>query len=93
MAWVVTGVAGFIGSSLAHHLAAASVEVRGIDDLSSGRLENVPDACQLTVGSICSAPLEELFEGADVVVHLAAQVSVPATCIPMLPTSIGTPRG
>ena len=40
---VVTGAAGFVGSSLSRRLLADGQSVIGIDDLSTGRLKNVPD--------------------------------------------------
>lgn len=38
---LITGVAGFIGSSLARALVAEGATVRGIDNLSSGKMENL----------------------------------------------------
>jgi UDP-N-acetylglucosamine/UDP-N-acetyl-alpha-D-glucosaminouronate 4-epimerase len=39
--YLITGIAGFIGSSLAHTLVDRGHVVRGIDNLSSGKLENI----------------------------------------------------
>ena len=39
--YLITGVAGFIGSNIAHALVARGEQVRGIDDLSHGRRENL----------------------------------------------------
>ena len=36
MNFLITGAAGFLGSSLANHLAREGHQVRGIDDLSTG---------------------------------------------------------
>ena len=41
MKCLVTGAAGFIGSHLSDALVAAGHEVAGLDDLSTGRLENL----------------------------------------------------
>ncbi|HVZ19245.1 MAG TPA: SDR family oxidoreductase [Terriglobales bacterium] len=41
--FLVTGIAGFIGSSLAHALLESGHSVRGIDNLSTGRFENISD--------------------------------------------------
>jgi UDP-glucose 4-epimerase len=41
--FLVTGIAGFIGSSLAHELLNRGHSVRGIDNLSTGRVENLSD--------------------------------------------------
>ena len=39
--YLITGIAGFIGSTLAHALVERGDEVRGIDNLSTGSLENL----------------------------------------------------
>ena len=39
--FLITGIAGFIGSSLAHTLVGRGHSVRGIDNLSTGRIENI----------------------------------------------------
>jgi UDP-glucose 4-epimerase len=39
--YLITGIAGFIGSSLAHALLERGHSVRGVDNLSTGKLENV----------------------------------------------------
>lgn len=49
---LVTGVAGFIGSRLAEALLHHDHEVVGIDNLSTGRLDNVPAGVDFTAGDI-----------------------------------------
>ena len=39
---LITGVAGFIGSKIAEKLINEGFEVIGVDDLSSGKIENIP---------------------------------------------------
>ena len=39
---LVTGVAGFIGSHVANHLQKKGHKIYGVDDLSSGKIENIP---------------------------------------------------
>jgi nucleoside-diphosphate-sugar epimerase len=77
---LITGGAGFIGSHLVHELLARGERVRVIDDLSSGRLENLAgafDRLQFANADICDLDrIRPLFEGADYVVHLAARSSV-----------------
>jgi nucleoside-diphosphate-sugar epimerase len=74
----ITGVAGFIGSNLAERLLARDDEVRGLDDLSHGSLENLRalvDHPRLRFhrGSILDpAALAGIARGADVLIHLAA---------------------
>jgi len=81
MLYLVTGGAGFIGSHLAEALCARGDRVRVLDDLSSGRPENLDHIggdVALRVGSITDADaLAEAAAGADGIFHLAARVSVP----------------
>jgi len=79
---LVTGGAGFIGSHLVDKLLAADVKVRVLDDLSTGRLENLPrdKALEIIEGDIRDAALvDRCVEGMDAVVHLAAVASVQAS--------------
>jgi UDP-glucose 4-epimerase len=64
----VTGIAGFIGSTVARQLANRGHEVSGCDDLSLGKAENVPDGIRWTEADC--RQLDAL--NADVLVHLAA---------------------
>lgn len=74
---LITGGAGFIGSHLADRLLADGEAVTILDDLSSGRRENVPEGADLVVGDILDTALvERLVAGCDAVFHLAALVSV-----------------
>ena len=79
---LVTGGAGFIGSHLTEALLAAGHEVAVLDDLSTGRLENLAavdgePGLTVTVGTIRDEPLvRKLVSSADVVFHLAAAVGV-----------------
>jgi UDP-glucose 4-epimerase len=70
---VVTGGAGFIGSHLVDALLAEGNSVAVLDDLSTGRRENVHDEARLVVGSVLDpAAVADAVAGADVVFHLAA---------------------
>ncbi|HEY2193837.1 MAG TPA: NAD-dependent epimerase/dehydratase family protein [Actinomycetospora sp.] len=77
---LVTGAAGFIGSHLVEHLLAEGHEVVGLDDLSTGSLENLhgvvdDPALAFQRGSVLDAELvDDLTAGADTVFHLAAAV-------------------
>ena len=72
---IVTGGAGFIGSHVAGALLARGDDVTVVDDLSTGKRENVPEGAVLEVVDI-REPLEDLFAGADACFHLAAQADV-----------------
>ncbi|MDA1195153.1 MAG: SDR family NAD(P)-dependent oxidoreductase [Planctomycetota bacterium] len=75
----VTGGAGFIGSHLVERLAGDGWSVCVLDDLSSGRAENVAAApgAELIVGDVRDpAAIRSAAKGADVVFHLAALASV-----------------
>src|SRR6185295_12629887 len=73
---VVTGGAGFIGSHLVEALLARGHRVRVVDDFSTGHRRNLPDGVELLCGSINDLA-DGAVHGAQVVYHLAAQVSVP----------------
>ncbi len=73
---VVTGGAGFIGSHLVRALLARGRRVRVVDDFSSGDRTNVPGEAELLTGDVTDLA-EPAVQGASVVYHLAAQVSVP----------------
>lgn len=75
---IVTGGAGFIGSHIADALVERGDEVVVVDDLSSGRRDNVPSEARLVELDIRDEALSALFEEArpEVCFHLAAQASV-----------------
>jgi UDP-glucose 4-epimerase len=75
---LVTGGAGFIGSHVAELLLSRGYEVELLDNLSSGKRENVPSAATLHVADIGSPEAAALVrEGKfDVLCHLAAQIDV-----------------
>ena len=78
---VVTGGAGFIGSNLVDALVARGDEVVVVDDLSTGKRENVNPAARLVELDIRSPELAALFAEAapNVCFHLAAQADVPTS--------------
>ncbi|MDR5693654.1 MAG: SDR family oxidoreductase [Armatimonadota bacterium] len=75
---LVTGGAGFIGSHLVDASIASGYEVIVVDDLSSGRRENVHPRAKFYQVDIASNHLGEVFaeERPEIVVHHAAQASV-----------------
>ena len=79
---LVTGGAGFIGSHLVERLLARGDQAVILDDLSTGRLDNIahldghPDL-KVVIGTILDERLvDRLVEEVDVVFHLAAAVGV-----------------
>jgi UDP-glucose 4-epimerase len=83
MRTLVTGAAGFIGSTLVDRLLADGHTVIGVDDLSSGRSENIvaaerSDTFEFAKADIVSADLVGLLADTrpEVVFHLAAQIDV-----------------
>lgn len=78
----MTGAAGFIGSHLVDALLAKGYEVRGYDNLSTGKLAFLKDALpnrkfSMTVAQLKDAEgLRQTMEGCDFVFHLAANADV-----------------
>jgi UDP-glucose 4-epimerase len=79
--YLVTGIAGFIGSTLARALVEQGHEVRGIDNLSNGTLDNLTDIRRAIsfeeVDLQDAAGMRSACEGVDFVLHQAALASVP----------------
>ena len=75
---LVTGGAGFIGSHVTDVFLDGGHEVWALDDLSSGRRENLRPEARLVVADIRSPEAARLLEsgGFEVMCHLAAQMDV-----------------
>jgi UDP-glucose 4-epimerase len=79
---LVTGGAGFIGSHVVERLLAAGDEVAALDNLSTGRRENLPPGVRLFLTDLRDrdATLRALDDfRPEVVNHQAAQASVPVS--------------
>lgn len=76
---LVTGGAGFIGSHIVDLLVGRGHRVTVVDDLSAGGPRHWRGEADYHLMSILDRSLAELCEGVDVVVHAAAQTSVPAS--------------
>ncbi len=78
--YLITGGCGFIGSNLAKTLIHKGHKVKILDDLSTGKKENLPPGCELIVGSITEkGDLLKALMGVDGCFHLAAIASVEAS--------------
>lgn len=83
--YLVTGIAGFIGSHLAHALVARGETVRGLDNFSTGRRENLASVeGQLDLREIDlrdAAGVAAACEGVDYIFHEGAIPSVPRSVL------------
>jgi UDP-glucose 4-epimerase len=88
--YVVTGGAGFIGSALVRSLVAQGRRVHVIDNLSTGKLDNIEDiADQITVHEFDLRDYKRIapvIEGAERVFHLGALPSVPKSILDPVPS-------
>ncbi len=77
MNFLITGAAGFLGSTLANRLAREGHQVRGLDDLSTGDPRALSPDVLFTRGDVNDRPkLWTLLQDVDCVYHLAARVLV-----------------
>jgi nucleoside-diphosphate-sugar epimerase len=87
--YLVTGAAGFIGSTLARELLAQGEKVRGFDNFSTGKRENLADIIdriELHEADLLNLDaLHQACRGVDYVLHEAA--------IPSVPRSVKDPLG
>lgn len=79
---IITGCAGFIGSSITDRLLSLGYQVTGIDNFSTGQRSFLADALlnprfQLIEGDLLDLDMmKETFRGGDCVIHLAANADV-----------------
>jgi len=79
---VVTGGCGFIGSHVTERLLAERFRVTAIDNLSTGRIENLAGVAAHPALSVHDADIRDaaaiapLFDGADYVFHIAALADI-----------------
>ena len=73
---LVTGGCGFIGTNVVQYLTNKGYKVRILDNLSTGKKENLPSA-DLIIGDIRDIDMvKKANDGVDAVIHLAAHTSV-----------------
>ena len=86
--YLITGAAGFIGSSLARALLERGERVRGLDNFSTGKRENIADLGRMDFheASLLDLPaVAEACRGVNYLLHEAA--------IPSVPKSVADPAG
>jgi UDP-N-acetylglucosamine 4-epimerase len=103
--WLITGVAGFIGSNLLELLLRQGQSVIGVDNFSTGRRRNLHEVADLVgksnwgrftfvQGDICHLQVcRELCAGVDYVLHQAALGSVPRSIADPLNTNMNNVTG
>jgi nucleoside-diphosphate-sugar epimerase len=83
--YLITGVAGFIGSSLAHAVLSRGDQVRGVDNLSTGKRENISEILnRIDFREADIVDLDAMHKacaGVDFVLHQAAIPSVPKSVL------------
>ncbi len=75
---LLTGGAGFIGSHVAEAYIKSGFDVVIVDNLTSGKVDNIPDRAKFYIADIGSKEIAKIFEieKPDIVNHHAAQISV-----------------
>ena len=83
--YLITGIAGFIGSSLARAIVAQGDQVRGVDNFATGKRENIQgilDRIDFREADILDLDvMHEACAGVDFVLHEAAIPSVPKSVL------------
>ena len=83
--YFITGIAGFIGSSLAHELLSRGEEVRGVDNFATGNranLADIKDCIDFREADILDLDaMHHACAGVDFVLHQAAMPSVPKSVL------------
>src|SRR6185295_4978597 len=104
-AWLVTGVAGFIGSNLLATLLKLDQRVVGFDNFATGHQKNLDEVkasvspeqwarFRFVKGDICDAPsCQRACNGADFILHQAALGSVPRSLAEPLATHAANVTG
>src|ERR1700733_2427179 len=95
--YLITGIGGFIGSSLARELLLRGEQVRGVDNFSTGRRENLaPIMAQIDFREADILDLEAMklaCAGVDYVLHQAAIPSVPKSVLDPIGSNLANVDG
>lgn len=94
---LISGSCGFIGSHMCQLLLEQGHEVRGIDNLSTGKRSNLPDGASLAVADINTIAIDDkIFDGIDYLFHFAGIPSIRPSLVdptPYMQTNVqGTVR-
>lgn len=74
--FLITGVAGFVGSHVAHKVLDEGHDIVGVDDFSTGYVKNIPEGIEFIEGDLSDKDLvRKIPKGCDIVLHLAGQSS------------------
>ena len=97
MKYLVTGGAGFVGSNLVHRLLHDGHQVRVIDDMSTGRKENIEGVLQdvefLFEDMLSPGIAEKAVRGVDGVFHQAGIPAVPRSLVDPVGTNLANVEG
>ena len=96
--WLITGVAGFIGSNLLEELLLLNQKVTGIDNFSTGNIKNLNNVkvlvnnnwknFKLITGDLSDIKVvKKAINGVDFVLHQAARGSIPKSTIDPIQTN------
>ncbi len=103
--WLLTGVAGFIGSNLLEALLGLDQEVTGLDNFATGKRKNLDEVCaavgperwgrfRLVEGDVASPDVcARAVDRAEVILHQAALGSVPRSITQPLETNAANVTG
>src|SRR5690348_13284683 len=89
--YLVTGAAGFIGRSIAAALLKRGDSVRGVDNFSTGKRENLAglEKMEFVSGDLADAAVSaKACQGVEVIFHEAALPSVPRSVADPLATNV-----
>ncbi len=95
--FLVTGGAGFIGSNIVHELVARGEQVRVLDDLATGSLDNLGgalDEIEFVEGSVADGDVARAaVDGIDFVLHQGALGSVPRSVADPMASNLANVTG
>jgi UDP-glucose 4-epimerase len=81
---LVTGGAGFVGSAVTRRLVDAGARVTVLDDLFTGKANDIPTGASFIQGSVTDVPLvNELVADHSLILHLAARNIIASTANPL----------